>query len=142
MTRKLEYEDERTPVVRIVVQRTPGEILALRKLDNKRWELPGGKIKANEDRFEAAKREVKEETGLKIDEFSDLARVEIEDGKQGCANAFIVHSELKDSQEIALSAEHDKMKWVEPEEYKDLEFHRHSVYSVPTVENLNTYLQE
>lgn len=102
--------------------------------------MPGIKIKESEDRFEAARREVKEESDLLLEKFSDLARVEIEDGKQGCANAFIVHSKLEDSKEISLSQEHDKMKWVNPEEYKDLNFHRHSVYSIPTVENLNTYL--
>lgn len=142
MTRKLEYGDNRTPVIRVVVQRPSGEILALRKSKNKKWELPGGKINENEERFEAGRREVKEESGLRLKEFSDLARVEIEDGKQGCANAFIVYSKLEDSKEISLSQEHDKMKWVMPEEYKDLNFHRHSVYSVPTVENLNIYLNE
>lgn len=142
MTRKLEYGDKRTPVVRVVVQRPSGEILALRKADNKKWELPGGKIKENEDRFESGRREVKEESDLVLEEFSDLARVEIEDGKQGCANAFIIHSKLKESKKVSLSHEHDKMKWVMSKEYKDLDFHRHSVYSVPTVENLDTYLQE
>lgn len=142
MTRKLEYGDNRTPVVRVVVQKPSGEILALRKSDNKKWELPGGKIQENEDRFEAGRREVKEESDLPIKACSDLARVEIEDGKKGCANAFIIHSELREPYEVSLSSEHDKITWVSPEEYKELDFHRHSVYSVPTVENLDTYLQE
>jgi 8-oxo-dGTP diphosphatase len=142
MARKLDYGDERTPVVRAVVQRPSGEILALRKSSNSKWELPGGKIENDENRFEAAKRELKEETGLETEDFSDLARVEIEDGKQGCANAYIVHSKLEDNPEVSLSVEHDKMRWVRAEKYKELEFHRHSVYSIPTVENLETYLNE
>lgn len=140
MTRKLDYGDERTPVVRAVVQRPSGEILAPRKSSNGKWELPGGKIKDDENRFEAAKREVEEESGLETEDFSDLARVEIEDGKQGCANAYIVHSRLEDSLKVSLSMEHDKIRWVRPEKYKELEFHRHSVYSIPTVENLDNYL--
>lgn len=142
MTRKLDYGDQRTPVVRAVIRRPSGEILGLRKKEEGKWELPGGKIRENEDRFEAAKREIREETGLEIANFSDLARVEIEDGKKGCANAYIVYSELDKPIEIELSDEHDVKKWVRPEEYKNLDFHRHSVYSVPTVENLDTYLHE
>lgn len=41
---KLGYDDERTPVVRTIVQREDGRILVLRKQELEKWELPGGKI--------------------------------------------------------------------------------------------------
>ena len=39
------------------------------------WELPAGKLEANEDPFEAAKRELSEECGLTADNFIDLGVV-------------------------------------------------------------------
>ena len=39
------------------------------------WELPAGKLEADEDPFEAAKRELSEECGLTADNFIDLGVV-------------------------------------------------------------------
>ena len=39
------------------------------------WELPAGKLEANEDPFEAAKRELSEECGLSADNYIDLGVV-------------------------------------------------------------------
>lgn len=36
------------------------------------WELPAGKLEAGEDPFEAAKRELEEECGVRADEYIDL----------------------------------------------------------------------
>jgi len=82
-----------------------------------------------------------EETGLKAEEFIDLARVEIED-ENGCANAYIIYTELKDTGAKPASDEHDKIKWVDPENYGDLDFHYHSAYSLPSIQRLEKYLQE
>lgn len=137
---KLDYDDERTPVVRVVIQRSDGKVLVARKKELGKWELPGGKIEDDEDRFEAGRRELKEETGLESEEFVDLARVEIED-ENGCANAYIVYTEVEDQEAEPVSHEHDELKWVETRKYGDLDFHYHSAYSVPAVQRLELYLE-
>lgn len=137
---KLDYDDERTPVVRVVVRRNDDKVLVARKSELGKWELPGGKIEDGEDRFQAGKRELEEETGISSEEFIDLVRVEIED-ENGCANAYIVYTEVEDENAEPLSHEHDELKWVETEKYGDLDFHYHSAYSVPAVGRLNLYLE-
>ncbi len=138
--RKLNYDDDRTQVVRIVAQRKDGKIVVLRKSDLQKWELPGGKIEEDEDRFEAARRELKEETGMLAENFTDLVRVEIED-ENGCANAYIVYTSDVSGSAEPSSHEHDERKWVETENYPDLDFHYHSAYSVPAVRRLEKYLE-
>lgn len=139
--RKLEYSDERTPVARVVAQRDDGRILVLKKKELGKWELPGGKIEEGEDRFEASKRELKEETGLDAEGFVDLVRVEIED-ENGCANAFITYTKHINGEADAASDEHDDYRWVYPENYPELEFHYHSAYSVPAVRRLENYVEK
>lgn len=65
---------DKIDVVKVLIQNGNGEFLVVQKSDNYewkagKWELPGGKIEDSEDRFEAAKRELKTETGLEIGEF-------------------------------------------------------------------------
>jgi 8-oxo-dGTP diphosphatase len=138
---KLEYDDDRTPVVRTIVRRDDGKILVLRKQELGKWELPGGKIEYGEDRFEASSRELQEETDLEAKDFTDIARVEIED-ENGCANAYIVYTEEFEGEAEDASSEHDEFKWVKPENYSKLDFHYHSAYSVPAVGRLEKYLED
>ncbi|MBT2383672.1 NUDIX hydrolase [Streptomyces sp. ISL-11] len=49
------------------VVREDGRMLAIRRADNGRWELPGGVLEIEEAPEEGARREVLEETGIKVD---------------------------------------------------------------------------
>ena len=51
---------------------TKGRILLGKRIDNSKFTLPGGHIEPNETPAEAVVREVKEETGLDIDDFTPI----------------------------------------------------------------------
>ncbi|MBR9680545.1 MAG: NUDIX domain-containing protein [Candidatus Altiarchaeota archaeon] len=78
------------------------------------WDFPGGRINHKEDVKEALKREVLEETKLKVDVGKSLF-VFSED--VGVANAYFVVFECTLlSGEIELSSEHTEYKWATKEE--------------------------
>ena len=78
------------------------------------WDFPGGRLEAGEDPIEGLKREVKEETGLKIEVNNPIFvfRESLNDHE----NVFIVYSCGKVSGEIKLSHEHTEFKWATKEE--------------------------
>lgn len=124
-------------VVKVIVENPEGLILAVREPESGKWELPSGKMEGSEDRFEAAERELQEEVGLHSSNFDDVVRVEVED--EGTVNCFIVYTEHDGNPEINTQ-ELDKLRWVKPEEYKELDWHADSGYGIPPVEKLEKYL--
>jgi len=52
------------PAVSVVVPDDQGGILLIRRTDNRYWSVPGGGMEPGESVREAARREVKEETGI------------------------------------------------------------------------------
>ena len=54
----------------VIIENKEGKILLQHRKDNQRWGLPGGAMELGEKFEEAARREVREETGLKIGKLS------------------------------------------------------------------------
>ncbi|HEX2093283.1 MAG TPA: NUDIX hydrolase [Longimicrobiaceae bacterium] len=63
------------PSVSVVPLLPDGRIVLLRRVDDDRWSLPGGMIDWGEDLETAARRELDEETGLRITEVRRLLGV-------------------------------------------------------------------
>ncbi len=132
---------EEIPVVKVLLRNGNGKLLMLRKTGDydwmaDRWEQPGGKIEEGEDRFQAAKREVKTETGLEVDEFEDLVWLEIEDDE--LVNCYVMYAQ-DFSGKVELSEEHQEHRWIDPEEARELDWHRDSAYIIPVIEFLDKY---
>lgn len=61
------------PGVRAIIVNDAGDILLQRRRDNALWGLPGGSVEIDETAVEALKREVKEETALKVIDAEPMA---------------------------------------------------------------------
>jgi 8-oxo-dGTP pyrophosphatase MutT (NUDIX family) len=56
-----------------------GEVLLVRHTygDRRRWQLPGGAVKRGEDPLQAARREIREELGAEINEWSSIGELPV-----------------------------------------------------------------
>lgn len=135
--------DEKIKVVKVLVQNEEGEFLMLKKTSDyewmaDKWEQPGGKIHDGEDSFEAAKREVKEETGLEAEGLNDLVRLELEDDET--VECLVMFTDSFNG-ELKLEDEHQEYKWIDREEALELEWHRNAAYIIPVIKYLEDYLE-
>jgi 8-oxo-dGTP diphosphatase len=132
-------------VAKVLIQNNEGKFLMLKKSGKysghygERWEPPGGKIEDGEDRFEAAVREVEEETELEIESLDDLVRIELED--EEIVNCYVMRAEQFDGT-LVLSEEHSEYEWVTPEEFRTMEWHRDSGHIMPVMVYLKEYLSK
>jgi len=84
------------------------------------WDLPGGELEVGEDPVSSIIREVKEETGLEV---QDIEIFDIE-GHEDEGDEYWVTVGYKGkniSNEVILSFEHNDFRWVSPEEFLQLE---------------------
>jgi dATP pyrophosphohydrolase len=99
------------------------------------WQMVTGRVEKGEKAWEAALREIKEETGLVPDRFYCANDVEIfYEIEQNCVNLVPVFVGFVGSdQEPKLSAEHSEYKWitiVEVDEYLPFEQQRKMIRSI------------
>ncbi len=97
-----------------VVVKNRDRILLLKRKDGL-WEFPGGSVEWGESPEQSARRETKEETGLKITGNLELlgitSAVYEKDGHEK-HSIYIVYSAESESDEVTLSKEHNEHRWL------------------------------
>jgi 8-oxo-dGTP pyrophosphatase MutT (NUDIX family) len=110
----------------VVFRRTPGGIrlLVLRAYNN--WDFPKGLVEPGEDQLSAAKREVKEETGLTAVDypFGDEFRETVPYAANKVARYYLAETEEHDIELPVSTAlgrpEHHEFRWISLDEAEDL----------------------
>jgi 8-oxo-dGTP diphosphatase len=112
-------------VAAIAIMERNGRFLVLRRIDpepqlHHKWEFPGGGIEWGETPLETLKREMKEETGLIVQDATLLGiHTHVWDLPTERVQVFlIVYCAQADSEEVVLSPEeNDAYKWVTADEF-------------------------
>ena len=94
------------------------KILLMQKNGSLKWELPGGHVLPKEDMIKGACREVREETGIKLDPgFLE----KIDSSKSSGYKCKWYRYDLPVKQKIKMSDEHVNYKWVAKNKLDDYE---------------------
>jgi 8-oxo-dGTP diphosphatase len=105
-------------VIAAVIERNGRYLLCQRPTSKDQgalWEFPGGKVEAGESLFDAAKRELHEELGLKVTAVGEV-RLEIADPDSGYLVNFVDVEVLGDPRLL----EHMALNWITTEALLDL----------------------
>ena len=102
------------------------EFLLLKRADHetysKVWQMVTGSTENNEKAYEAALREIEEETGLKPLKFWVVPNVNsfYSHQKDSISLVPVFVAQVNNDEEVVLSEEHSEYKWVEKDEAEDL----------------------
>lgn len=118
------------PSVTVVIRDDAGRILLIHKIDNGLWALPGGGHDAGERIADTAVREVREETGLRIDvvrligTYTDPNHVmAYDDGEVRQQFSLCFEGRWVDGEPREDGTETKAVRWVAPEELDALNIH-------------------
>lgn len=98
-------------------------ILRRSKTDARRyleWDLPGGIVDKREEFNNACAREIKEEAGIKIEPANLYLAFASTKNFESLSVTWLIYVATSTDQEVALSYEHDKYKWVSLDEAIEL----------------------
>lgn len=109
---------------RVLIKDRLGRCLLLKrsltsKTNGGKWEFPGGKVDSGEDFYEALKREITEETGLKVSfqRVAGAVEMEMPDFKV----AQIILEANTQASEVRLSNEHSEYAWIKPQDLLNMD---------------------
>jgi 8-oxo-dGTP diphosphatase len=96
-----------------------------------KWDLPGGDIDFGEDAYQSISREIKEETGLKIDR-PELFDVHSFINKRGEHWLTLGYKAKYNGAEVQISWEHEAFLWVTKKEY----------FKLPNIPRINGFVEK
>lgn len=107
--------------VKAIISDISGKILLLKRSDTDRmdgglWDLPGGRTHFNETNESALKREVEEETGLRVVILSLHSQWYFEDENaiQVSGFTYLCRTTQEPQLNVSLSKEHSAYQWINP----------------------------
>ena len=109
-----------------VIQNDEGKILAIFRTETapsrpNTWDLPGGEVDFGESPQDGIRREIKEETGLEVEDVRPFDTEVHLFPEEGVYWLTIAYKCKASSNNVVLSWEHNNYKWVTPEEFLQLE---------------------
>ncbi len=105
-----------------LVLNSEGKILALKAAYKKfQWDLPGGGVQLPERAIDALRREIREETGLEVDNVEPMKVETAMRDEKDWYIILIVYRCTALSDQVTLSEEHAQYAWVTPEEFLHLD---------------------
>lgn len=84
------------------------------------WEFPGGKINAGESPENALRREIKEELGFELKEFSFFDQIQFEYPRYSVNIRFYL-VDIDDEIEFVKDS-HEELLWIEPKDHDKFDF--------------------
>ena len=112
-----------------IVLSPEGELLVM-QMDPETWELPGGRMGADEEPLVGVKREVREETGLSVEVREPVHTAAWRKGV-GRGRFSVIYWCETESTEVRLSHEHCDYVWVTPriarDEYLTVSIHQRAI---------------
>ncbi len=111
-------------LLKVIIKKN-NKILALKRSSEEEhrpgcWDLPGGKLEFGEKLLKCLKREVKEETSLKVYNFIPLGVITELDSKNNIFWVKIGYVANHIKGDVKISEEHTDFKWVTEKEFMKL----------------------
>ncbi|WP_262178035.1 NUDIX hydrolase [Haloarcula laminariae] len=105
---------EATISIRGVIRRPDGAVLLVREADTGNWELPGGRIRPDEEVRNCLRREIREETGLSVRVHLPVKTYSWQNGS-GEGRFAVYYRCTADDDGVTLSSEHTEATWADDE---------------------------
>lgn len=140
---------EKIVISKVLLRNRNGDFLVVKESEKRekrtagKWELPGGRLKFGESRFEAGARELREEVNLDVkpEDGEDVVRIEVE--SDHLVSCYIIYfSSFNGSPEILENSKHSEYRWVAADEFLEMEWHADAGYDIVPMKHLEEYLEK